>query len=185
MRNSYWFGFLGLAYLATQVVAAPPVTTPPAHTDTTPRTAAPQNPAQPNHSVTGTAGEKVMAAMSFPASKLSGLTVKNMQDEKLGKVEDFVINLEDGKIAYVALSFGGVLGIGDKLFAVPFRELKFNHGRDEMYFVLNIDKDKLKAAPGFDKSHWPDTADPKWRSEIDSYYQTSNQAAANDARARQ
>lgn len=126
-------------------------------------------------------GKHVSAAKTFRASQLMGLNVNNSAGEKLGTVEDIVINLEDGKVAYVALSFGGVLGIGDKLFAVPYRQMKFMHGKDEMHFVLDVSKDKLKTAPGFDKNHWPDFADPHWIQQIDQFYgdETTRSARAN------
>ena len=124
-------------------------------------------------------GEKIGVATSFPVkSKLTGLSVRNSAGEKLGTVEDIVINLQDGKAQYLALSFGGVLGIGSKYFAVPFNEVRFNHGKEEMYFVLDVPKEKLESAPGFDKNDWPDFADPKWRNEIDSYYRTNTQGTA-------
>jgi sporulation protein YlmC with PRC-barrel domain len=115
--------------------------------------------------------QKVVVAKSFPASKLEGLNVRNEAGEKLGVVHDTVINVETGKVAYVALSHGGgVLGVGSKLFAVPFNQIKFVHGKDEMWFVLNIQKEKLEAAPGFDNNAWPDFADEKWIQQIDTYY---------------
>ena len=80
---------------------------------------------------------------------------------------------DEGQRGSFVKSVGGVLGIGDKLFAIPFRELKFTHGKEEMYFVLDISKEKLDQAPGFDKSQWPDFADPQWRDKIDRYYQKS------------
>src|SRR5689334_4902324 len=116
----------------------------------------------------------VQVATSFPSSKLKGLKVKNTKGETIGSIDDLVINMQDGKIAYLAMSVGGVLGIGDKLFAVPFQAMKFNHGKDEMYFVLDASKEKLEKAPGFDKSNWPDFADPKWRSQIDQYYRSAD-----------
>jgi len=112
----------------------------------------------------------VLVARSFPAKKLQGMNVRNSQGEKLGTIEDVVINVETGKVSYAALSYGGFLGIGDKLFAVPWSEFKFDHGKDEMFFVLDFPKDKLKAAPGFDKSDWPNFADPHWADRIDEYY---------------
>jgi sporulation protein YlmC with PRC-barrel domain len=116
---------------------------------------------------------KVMAATAFPTGKLKGLHVRNPKGETIGSVDDLVINVAEGKVNYVAMSVGGVLGIGDKLFAVPFREMKFNHGKDEMFFVLDVSKEKLEKAPGFDKNNWPDFADPKWRDQIDKYYRKS------------
>ncbi len=116
---------------------------------------------------------KINAATAFPTSKLKGLHVRNTKGETIGSVDDLVISLSDGKVSYVAMSVGGVLGIGDKLFAVPFREMKFNHGKDEMHFVLDVSKEKLDNAPGFDKNNWPDFADPQWRDQIDKYYHKS------------
>jgi hypothetical protein len=75
-----------------------------------------------------------------------------------------------------------VLGIGDKLFAVPFQEVRFNHGKDEMYYVLDISKEKLEQAPGFDKSHWPDFADANWKSQVDSYYRDNHPGTATRPR---
>jgi sporulation protein YlmC with PRC-barrel domain len=113
---------------------------------------------------------KVPVAMAFRASALTGLDVRNMQGEKLGSVNDLVIDIRGGKLEYAAVSVGGIFGFGDKLFAVPFGELKFDHDMDEMFFVLDISKEKLQAAPGFDQSNWPNFADPHWSEQIDKYY---------------
>lgn len=113
---------------------------------------------------------KILVAKTFRASKLTGLNVRNTQGEKLGVVHDLVVNIDTGKLAYVAMSHGGVLGIGDKLFAVPYAELKFDHGKDEMFFVLDMAKEKLEAAPGFNQNDWPNFADPSWSEKVDSYY---------------
>jgi len=115
--------------------------------------------------------QKVLAATTFRASKLTGLNVRNTAGEKLGTVEDLVVDVRTGKISYIAMGVGGVLGIGEKLFAIPYGELKFNHGKDEMFFVLDMPAEKIKAAPGFDKRDWPNFADPNWSQHIDKYYQ--------------
>lgn len=115
-------------------------------------------------------GDKILVARTFRASKLSGLNVRNMQGEELGEINDFVIDLKTGKVQYAAMSVGGLLGIGDKLFAVPFSKLKFDHGQDEMYFVLDMPKEKIAAAPGFDQNDWPDFADPNWTDRIEKHY---------------
>jgi len=116
------------------------------------------------------ASGKILVANTFRASKLTGMNVRNSQGEKVGTIDDFVVNIETGKVSYVAMSVGGILGLGDKLFAIPYSALKFDHGKDEMFFVLNVDKEKLNAAPGFDKSNWPNMADPNWATQIDDYY---------------
>ena len=127
---------------------------------------------QPNPGVA--VGPAMSVATTFRASKLMGMNVKNMQGEKLGTIDDIVIDMQKGHTSYVALGVGGVLGIGEKLFAVPFHEIQFKHDRDENYFVLNVSKEQLKDAPGFDKSNWPDFADPNFTQKIDQYYQRAS-----------
>lgn len=93
------------------------------------------------------------------ASKIIGTKVKNPNEENLGDIKDLVIDPENGQVVYGVVSFGGVLGVGDKLFAIPWDALSWN--RDKKFYVLDLDKDTLKKAPGFDKKHWPDTSN-KW-----------------------
>jgi sporulation protein YlmC with PRC-barrel domain len=134
---------------------------------------------QPGATATAVPGGKIAVATAFPSKKLAGLNVRNPQGEKLGSIDDLVINMQDGKVQYLALSVGGVLGIGDKLFAVPFQEVRFVHGKDEMHFVVDISKEKLEQAPGFDKSNWPDFADPAWRSQVETYYRDNRGGTAS------
>jgi sporulation protein YlmC with PRC-barrel domain len=115
-------------------------------------------------------GEKILAAKTFRASKLTGMNVRNLQGEELGTIDDFVIDVRTGKVQYAAMSVGGLLGVGDKLFAVPFAQLKFDHGQDEMFFVLDMSKEKIAAAPGFNQNDWPDFADPSWAAKIEKHY---------------
>ena len=103
------------------------------------------------------------------ASKIIGEAVVNRQDENLGKIHELVIDAKDGRMAYAVLSFGGFMGLGNKLFALPWTAFEFASHENKL--VLNIDKDKLKAAPGFEQdSKWPDFADRNWGSGIHTYY---------------
>jgi len=102
------------------------------------------------------------------ASTLKGDKVVNLQGEDLGKIEDLMIDLERGRVAYAVLSFGGFLGLGDKLFAIPWEALAVDTA--EKRIVLNVDKELLKRAPGFDKNHWPDMTDAAWGSQLYGYY---------------
>jgi sporulation protein YlmC with PRC-barrel domain len=104
------------------------------------------------------------------ASTLAGDRVRNSAGEDLGKVHEIMIDIPSGAVAYAVLSFGGFLGMGDKLFALPWRALTVDE--DEKCFVLDIDKSKLESAPGFDKDHWPDMADHAWGTRIFKYYGT-------------
>ncbi len=88
------------------------------------------------------------------ASKLIGMQVRNSKNENLGKISDLVLDQKSGKVAYAAMSIGGVLGVGDKLVAVPFEAFTPNPGQDGL--VLNIEKQRLQQAPGFSQNNWPD-----------------------------
>ncbi|MEO6798626.1 MAG: PRC-barrel domain-containing protein [Rhodanobacter sp.] len=102
------------------------------------------------------------------ASTLNGDTVKNHKDESLGDLKDIMIDTTSGKIAYGVLSFGGVLGMGEKLFAVPWQALTVDGPNKQL--LLKMDKERLKDAPGFDKDHWPDFADQTFTDKMNAYY---------------
>ena len=97
-----------------------------------------------------------------------GAKVLNRERQDLGTIEDLVVDTRDSRIAYAILSFGGFLQMGDKHFAIPWAALAFNVA--EKIAVLNVDKNRLKNAPGFDKDHWPDMADTEWGSQIHGHY---------------
>ena len=102
------------------------------------------------------------------ADTLTGNEVVNLQNEDLGKIEHLMIDLERGRIAYAVLSFGGFLGMGDKLFAIPWSALALD--TVEKRFILNVNKELLKSAPGFDKDRWPNMADQAWGAKVFKYY---------------
>jgi sporulation protein YlmC with PRC-barrel domain len=94
--------------------------------------------------------------------------VKNAAGEDLGKVEDLMIDLDTGRIAYAVLSFGGFLKVGNKLFAIPWKALTVDTVNKQ--FILNASKTVLENAPGFDKDNWPDMADPTFGTDIYRHY---------------
>lgn len=102
------------------------------------------------------------------ATSIIGDTIRNHQGEDLGDIEELMINLRDGCIAYAVLSFGGIAGLGDKLFAIPWKALQLRP--EEHAFVLDIRKEKLETAPGFDKDNWPNMADIDWANRVNSFY---------------
>ena len=102
------------------------------------------------------------------ADTLNGNDVYNQKDEDLGDIKEIMLNMRTGKVSYAVLSYGGFLGMGEKLFAVPWEALKLD--TENKRFVLNVDKDRLENAPGFDKDHWPDMADTAWAESINSFY---------------
>ena len=102
------------------------------------------------------------------ADTLIGNDVYNTADESLGTIKELMIEMSTGKIGYAVLSYGGFLGMGDRLFAVPWQALKLD--TQNKRFTLNVSKDQLKNAPGFDKDHWPAMADTSWASDVHKFY---------------
>ncbi|MBA4341778.1 MAG: photosystem reaction center subunit H [Methylibium sp.] len=105
------------------------------------------------------------------ADTLLGNDVYNKDGEDLGDIKELMIDMASGKIAYAVLSFGGLLGMGDKLFAVPWTALTLDTSNKR--FTLNVPKEALKDAPGFDKGRWPAMSDRTWASGVHKFYGTA------------
>lgn len=104
------------------------------------------------------------------ADTLLGNDVVNAQEEDLGDIKEIMLDMRSGRIAYAVLSFGGMFGMGDKLFAIPWQALQLD--TENHRFVLDVPKDRLESAPGFDKDRWPNMADSTWENEVHSFYGT-------------
>jgi sporulation protein YlmC with PRC-barrel domain len=105
------------------------------------------------------------------ANTLIGDHVHNLQNEHLGVIKEFMLDMRTGKVAYAVMSSGGVLTLGERLFAVPWQALALDTVNKRM--TLNIPKERIENAPGFDTNNWPNMADQQWASQIHSYYGTS------------
>src|ERR1035438_2800120 len=114
----------------------------------------------------GTRGER--PGCSKKASDLIGMEVKNNENEKLGKVDDLVVDVESGRIVYVILSTGGFIGIGDTLNAVPPGALRRNVANKTLH--LDADKVKLTAAPKFEMAKWAEGCNSNQVAEVYSQY---------------
>lgn len=110
-------------------------------------------------------GPEIMSAQT-----LAGNDVYNLENEEVGDIEDIMLDMRSGVVRYAVLSFGGFLGMGGKLFAVPWDALKLD--TENKRFVLDVGKERLKDAPGFDKDHWPNMADQSWAKAVHTYYGT-------------
>jgi hypothetical protein len=102
-------------------------------------------------------------------STFTGANVENPQGQNLGDIKDIVIDRASGRIAYAVVSFGGFLGLGEKLFAVPWGAFA-QPKADKDTFVLAVDKERLKDAPGFDHNNWPQMASREWVTSLYTYY---------------
>jgi sporulation protein YlmC with PRC-barrel domain len=105
---------------------------------------------------------------TLSAKSIIGDAVVNPEGENLGNIEELMVDVSTGQVTYAVLSFGGFLGLGDKLFALPWTKLRVNE-RDKN-IVVDLPKQMLEAAPGFDKDNWPDLSDERQRATIDRYY---------------
>lgn len=102
------------------------------------------------------------------SSTIIDSAVRNLKGDDLGKIKELMIDVPTGRIAYAVLAYGGFLGMGDKLFAIPWEALMAKS--DERQFVLDLDEETLKTAPGFDRDHYPTTADTNWLSNVYTHY---------------
>lgn len=102
------------------------------------------------------------------ANTLIGNDVYNHDEQDIGDIKEIMLDVATGNIAYAVLSFGSFLGFGEKLFAVPWSALKLD--TENKRFTLNISKERLQNAPGFNKDSWPNLADKTWADDIHSYY---------------
>jgi sporulation protein YlmC with PRC-barrel domain len=100
-------------------------------------------------------------------SKLMKATVRNNFGEDLGTIED-VITDQNGKLDYVILSHGGILGIGEKLIPIPIQAVQPSD--KEQTVMVNVAKNALEKAPSFDAKNWPNFSQPAWRQKTYTYY---------------
>lgn len=115
------------------------------------------------------ANETSSSGQAYLASQILDYNVANTQGDRLGKVKDMMLNLENDQIAYVALGAGGFLGIGEKLFAVPMSD--FNVDTNKKDLVLNVNKNFFDDAKGFDNNSWPAEASANWQQDVQSQKQ--------------
>ncbi|KQQ96451.1 PRC-barrel domain-containing protein [Massilia sp. Leaf139] len=110
------------------------------------------------------------------ADTLIGDGVVNGTGQDLGDIKEIMLDMNTGQVAYVVLAFGGFLGMHEKLFAVPWQALHLDTANHR--FVLNVEKERLKSAPGFNKDAWPDMADIDWANQIHGFYGTDPQRSS-------
>ena len=104
-----------------------------------------------------------------PAEQIKGMDIMNPEGEDLGKIDEFFIDLEYGRLSYAAVSLGGGFpGMKGKLHAVPWQAFSWTPQGKRL--VLNVDKQALKDSPGFDKDDYPDLGDRRWLGSVFNYF---------------
>jgi sporulation protein YlmC with PRC-barrel domain len=99
-----------------------------------------------------------------------GKEVYSDSHDKLGNIEEIVLDKVSGQARYIVLSFDTFMGFGGKYFAFPWKSISYD--KDKEAFILNVAKDKLEDGRGFDKDHWPDMAQEEWQKETENYYES-------------
>ncbi len=102
------------------------------------------------------------------AETLIGNSVVNPAGQTLGDIKEIMLEVETGRVGYAVLSFSTYFGLGEKLFAVPWKMLKLDPL--QKCFVMDLSPERLKNAPGFDKGHWPNMKDVEWEKSLHSFY---------------
>jgi sporulation protein YlmC with PRC-barrel domain len=105
---------------------------------------------------------------TLSANSLIGDSVMNPQGDDLGKLKEIMLDVEEGRIAYGVLESGGFLGLGAKLFAIPFEAFRIDAERNVL--VLDVDAETIQNAEGFDPDAWPDTTDPAFISRTHDHF---------------
>lgn len=107
------------------------------------------------------------------ASELIGMSLHDARGRSLAEIHDVVINARRRSISYVAVTYGGFLGMGDKLFAVPFEAIQVRQDPDDAdrtLLILNVTEEQLEGAEEFDQENWPNFADPDFVGQLDRRY---------------
>ena len=141
-----------------------------------------QEPPRENRVSASATAASIRQAARCKASQLIGCAITNSKNESLGEIEDIVLDSRNGRIAYAVVAFGGFLGMGEKYFAMPWRLIQVvqRSPEDPPRATLGLEQDSLKSAPGFDKSKWPDMANPTWAKQVDDYYTSRSEPARPD-----
>ena len=113
--------------------------------------------------------DTVTSGANIRASKLIGMRIENSAGENVGQINDLVVDARSGRVSYLAVTYGGFLGIGNKMFAVPFAAFKVKPNPDKRstaVLVLDVTQKQLEGSVGFDEEHWPDFSDQKQQLEM-------------------
>ena len=116
--------------------------------------------ATPSQDQAASGGASAQSQSQLGANELVGKKVMDKDGKELGEIEDVVIDLQSGKVHAAVLSFGGILGMGEKNYAFPIDQLK--PGQQQGQYTMDVDKQKLENADGFAKGQWPEMDDEYW-----------------------
>lgn len=157
--------------------------------DVSAQTTADQIQSRSRQATAGQLDEKTSGA-NIRVSQLMDLNLQNSQGESLGEIKDIVVDTKSGKVNYAVVTYGGFLGMGNKLFAVPFEAFKVQVDPDKVgdddidgddyVMILDVTQKQLEGQQGFDEDNWPNMANKQWSADLDKRYNVSRKMAARD-----
>ena len=109
------------------------------------------------------------------SDKVEGTAVYNRAGDRLGSVYTVMIDKVSGQVKYAVMSFGGFLGVGKKYHPLPWNALTYDTGRGG--YVVDVDKERLSAAPSYDENESPDWINPAYGRRIDEHYGRGSSSA--------
>lgn len=113
--------------------------------------------------------DKLSSGELIAGSCVTDTAVFDTAGERIGKIDDLIIHKITGQVSYALMSFGGFLGIGEKLHPLPWEVLSYDTGKDG--YVVPVDKEVLKNAPSLDPDNIDElAAGAVWRSQLHEYY---------------
>ena len=102
------------------------------------------------------------------SDKVDGTSVENPKGDSLGHIEEIMIDKISGQVAYAVLKYGSFLGMGGKLFALPWDVLHYDKERGA--YIVDLPVEQLRGAPSFTEDTDPDWSDPAWNKGLHDYY---------------
>lgn len=103
------------------------------------------------------------------SEKVEGTSVYNAAGDKLGSIDDIMIDKRSGQVRYAVLEFGGFLGLGTDRYPLPWNMLKYD--TDKGGYVVPLDKAQLEGAPRYPESDVP-SYDPDYARQVNTFYGT-------------
>ena len=137
-------------------------------------------------SASGTYASKLddkVSGSQVRVSQLMGMNIQNAKGENVGEISDVVVDTNTGKISYAAVTYGGIMGIGNKMHAVPFKAFKTKQDpddKDETCLVLNVTQEQMEGETGFDEDNWPNSADQTFTSNMNKRYSVDDHSSSKD-----
>lgn len=119
--------------------------------------------------------------MQLRAEDIVDADLRNGRNEDLGEIDDVVLQ-PNGEVAYVIVSHGGFLGLGEKQVAIPWQKLRVTADKSDPVFVLNVSEEALEQAPSFDRGGWSDIGTEDWRERNDKFYEDIQTGDMSDDR---